>query len=224
MSPTRAGETQPNPNEFVLRSAERTFRLNADDEGVAFRWMTAFKAMQISAMADWTNSTLVEFGNMVGWPADFLLQFISSKGITGESLIQIKDIQEMVQMGYGGRSDTVWAFLHSLRTPEVFSWLERFSAFYQKNAQKRQLKNHEMMCLIRLGRGLELMNSIHGTNPASLESSHNVLSADIGHPPSQQPVLAPAPAPAPAPVPAAQQPYTYDYGDDNFDGPIADDV
>jgi hypothetical protein len=47
------------------------------------------------------------------------------------------------------RSDIVWGFMNSLRTPEVANWLERFSAFCQRNAAKRQLLNHEMLCLIR---------------------------------------------------------------------------
>ena len=60
--------------------------------------------------------------------------------------------------GYSGRSDTVWTLLNGLRTPAVHDWLNRFSAFCQKNAAERQLENAEMLCLIRLGKGLELMN------------------------------------------------------------------
>ena len=36
--------------EFVLRSAERTYKLAADDDGVATRWMIAYKAMQVGCL------------------------------------------------------------------------------------------------------------------------------------------------------------------------------
>lgn len=83
--------------------------------------------------------------------------------------------------GYTGRSDTIWTMLNSLRTPAVHDWLTRFSAFCQKSEQsfvlcvpcvgcvtslvlnppsadasERQLENAEMLCLIRLGKGLEV--------------------------------------------------------------------
>lgn len=74
------------------------------------------------------------------------------------------------------------------------------------DAAERQLENAEMLCLIRLGKGLEMMNSLTQTEEA---------------PP---PVMAPAPAPAYTPAPA---PYGgaagYDYDEDD-DGPVADDV
>jgi len=71
------------------------------------------------------------------------------------------------------------------------------------DAAERQLENAEMLCLIRLGKGLELMNSLDKPDEEDA-------------PPPPQQYYAPAPAPA----------VDYGYGgyDEDDDGPVADDV
>ena len=43
--------------EFVLRGADRTYRFKADDEGMAHRWITALRAVQVSC----------KLGNQIGF-------------------------------------------------------------------------------------------------------------------------------------------------------------
>jgi len=81
----------------------------------------------------------------------------------------------------------------------VHDWLNRFSAFCQKNAAERQLENAEMLCLIRLGKGLEMMNSLDKDDEDDM------------------------PPPPPAPAPAVDYGYGGGYDEDD-DGPVADDV
>lgn len=110
----------------------------------------------------------------------------------------------------------MWTLLNGLRTPAVHDWLNRFSAFCQKNAAERQLENAEMLCLIRLGKGLELMNLLDKPDD---EPGPMTPSA-----PAPAPYQAPAPAPqAYAPAPAPVENYDYGYDEDD-DGPVADDV
>jgi hypothetical protein len=108
----------------------------------------------------------------------------------------------------------VWTLLNGLRTPAVHDWLNRFSAFCQKNAAERQLENAEMLCLIRLGKGLELMNLLDKPDDETGPMT----------PTAQAPAPAPYQAPAPAPVPAPAYDYDYGYGDEDDGGPLADDV
>ena len=76
------------------------------------------------------------------------------------------------------------------------------------DASERQLENAEMLCLIRLGKGLEVMNSLDKPEEAMPRQPM---------PQQQQPRYTPPPvAMAPAPMPV------YNYEDD--DGPVADDV
>jgi len=168
------------PNEFALRSGDRTFKLSADDEGIANRWLTAWKAMQVSSLAEWTCADLCNFGNMCGFPEAFVA-WLRTKQMTGEQLSHVRDAASMMALGYTGRADTIWSFLNNLKMPEVHDWLRRFSDFCQKNAAKRQLANHEMNCLIRLGKGLAIMNEHMFPGQA-------------------------VPAPPPAPAPAAYAP------------------
>jgi len=44
-------EGSPSPLEFGLRGEERTYKFKADDEGMAGRWVTALRAVQISCMS-----------------------------------------------------------------------------------------------------------------------------------------------------------------------------
>ena len=69
----------------------------------------------------------------------------------------------------------------------------------QTDAAERQLENAEMLCLIRLGKGLEMMNSLDKPDEEDM--------------------------PPPPPVPAAVDYGSYGGGyDDDDDGPVADDV
>ena len=90
--------------------------------------------------------------------------------------------------GYSGRSDTVWTLLNGLRTPAVHDWLNRFSAFCQKNAAERQLENAEMLCLIRLGKGLELMNLLDKPEEVSAQPRPTQARCSL---PSSLPTAAP---------------------------------
>ena len=163
----------------------------------------------VAAIAEWTTKELIIFGRICGFPEE-CLSWLQAQGYDGQAFGRLKSPSHLASKGYSGRSETVWTLLNGLRTPAVHDWLIRFSAFCQKNAAERELENAEMLCLIRLGKGLELMNSLQQDDDA----------------------LAPAPAPAysapplrvhaPAPVPAPQ----YDHGgyDEDDHGIVADDV
>ena len=165
----------------------------------------------VAAIAEWTTKELIIFGRICGFPEE-CLSWLQAQGYDGQAFGRLKSPSHLASKGYSGRSDTVWTLLNGLRTPAVHDWLNRFSAFCQKNAAERQLENAEMLCLIRLGKGLELMNLLQQDDDAPAPAPAPTYSA-------------PAPqvyAPAPAPVPAPQ----YDYGgyDEDDDGPVADDV
>ena len=164
-----------------------------------------------AAIAEWTTRELITFGRICGFPEE-CLSWLQAQQYDGAQFGRLKSPSHLASKGYSGRSDTVWTLLNGLRTPAVHDWLNRFSAFCQKNAAERQLENAEMLCLIRLGKGLELMNLLNSKD----------------EPPPAKPAPAPAPAyraPAPVPVPAPA-PAQYDYGgyDEDDDGPVADDV
>jgi hypothetical protein len=170
-----------------------------------------------AAIAEWTTRELISFGRICGFPEE-CLSWLQAQGYDGQAFGRLKSPSHLASKGYSGRSDTVWTLLNGLRTPAVHDWLNRFSAFCQKNAAERQLENAEMLCLIRLGKGLELMNLLKQDDDAPAP-------APAPAPAFRAPAPAPqvyAPAPAPAPVPAPQ----YDYGgyDEDDDGPVADDV
>ena len=200
-------EPTPSNCEFILRGIDRTYRFKADDEGMADRWITALRAVQVSSMAEWSTRELISFGRMVGFPEE-ALSFLTRNSMDGNLFARLKTTQQLTAKGYTGRSDVIWTLLNNLRTPAAHDWLTRFSAFCQKNASERQLENAEMLCLIRLGKGLEVMNSLDKPEEAMPRQPM---------PQQQQPRYTPPPvAMAPAPMPV------YNYEDD--DGPVADDV
>lgn len=207
-------EGAASPLEFGLRGDERTYKFKADDEGMAGRWITALRAVQISSIAEWTNRELITFGRICGFPEE-CLSWLQAQNYDGQMFGRLKSPSHLASKGYSGRSDTVWTLLNGLRTPAVHDWLNRFSAFCQKNAAERQLENAEMLCLIRLGKGLELMNLLDKPDDADTAPAPAPAPAYTAPAPAPQ-VYAPAPAPAPA----------YDYGgyDEDDDGPVADDV
>lgn len=206
-------EGAASPLEFGLRGEDRTFKFKADDEGMAGRWVTALRAVQISSIAEWSCRELISFGRICQFPEE-ALSWLQANNYDGQKFGRLKNPAHLATKGYSGRSDTVWVLLNGLRTPAVHDWLNRFSAFCQKNAAERQLENAEMLCLIRLGKGLELMNSLDKPDEE-----------DAPPPPQFQ---APAPAPPPqqyyAPAPAPAVDYGYGGYDEDDDGPVADDV
>ena len=50
-------EPTPSNCEFILRGIDRTYRFKADDEGMAHRWITALRAVQVSC----------KLGNQIGF-------------------------------------------------------------------------------------------------------------------------------------------------------------
>jgi hypothetical protein len=168
----------------------------------------------LTAIAEWTNRELITFGRICGFPEE-CLSWLQAQNYDGQMFGRLKSPSHLASKGYSGRSDTVWTLLNGLRTPAVHDWLNRFSAFCQKNAAERQLENAEMLCLIRLGKGLELMNLLDKPDDADTAPAPAPAPAYTAPAPAPQ-VYAPAPAPAPA----------YDYGgyDEDDDGPVADDV
>jgi hypothetical protein len=226
-------EPTPSNCEFVLRGADRTYRFKADDEGMAHRWITALRAVQISSMAEWSTREMVSFGRMVGFPEEFL-KFLMANNMDGNGFARLKTSAQLAEKRYLGRTDTIWTLLNNLRTPDVHDWLARFSAFCQKNASERPLENAEMLCLIRLGKGLEVMNSLD--KPEETTAKPPAASPRQLPPQQRQPQYTPAPvtmAPAPyAPYSPVPDPHSYEatvssYGGDPYeddDGPVADDV
>jgi hypothetical protein len=223
-------EPTPSNCEFVLRGADRTYRFKADDEGILHRWITALRAVQISSMAEWSTREMVSFGRMVGFSEEFL-KFLMASNMDGNKFARLKTSAQLVEKRYLGRTDTIWTLLNNLRTPDVHDWLTRFSAFCQQNASERPLENAEMRCLIRLGKGLDAMNSLD--KPEETTPPVSPLASPRQPPPlqQQQPQYIPAPvamAPAPyalhRPVP---DPHSYEatmFQSSDFPGPVADDV
>jgi len=150
------------------------------------------------AIAEWSNRELIYFGRICNFPEE-ALSWLQAKNYDGQKFGRLKDPHHLASKGYTGRSDTIWTLLNGLRTPAVHDWLNRFSAFCQKNAAERQLENAEMLCLIRLGKGLEMMNSLDKDDEDDM------------------------PPPPPAPAPAVDYGYGGGYDEDD-DGPVADDV
>ena len=118
--------------DFVLRGADRTYKFKADDEGMAHRWITALRAVQISSMAEWSTREMASFGQMVGFPKEFL-NFLMANNMDGNGFARLKTSAQLAEKRYFGRTDTIWSLLNNLRTPDVHDWLTRFSAFCQKS-------------------------------------------------------------------------------------------
>jgi len=155
-----AVEPVPDENaQFRLRGWDRMYKFKADDEGMCGRWITALRAVQISAMAEWTVTGMAQYGRLMNFP-DEANEWMAKNSIDGNKFGRLKDVPDLATKGYTGRSDQIWSALNNLRQPSVHDWLTRFSAFCQRNATERQLENAEMLCLIRLGKGLEIMNSL----------------------------------------------------------------
>jgi hypothetical protein len=208
-------EATPSNCEFVLRGADRTYRFKADDEGMAHRWITALRAVQVSSMAEWSARELIAFGRMVGFPGEALL-FFHEKNIDGNLFARLKSPSHLTAKGYTGRSDTIWMMLNNLMTPAVHDWLARFSAFCKNNASERQLENAEMLCLIRLGKGLEVMNS---------RNTPEETTPIQPPPPQQQPQYEWMISPQDTPERVAMAPAsTTVYIDEDDDGLVPDDV
>ena len=75
--------------DFVLRGADRTYKFKADDEGMAHRWITALRAVQISSMAEWSTRELISFGRMVGFPEE-ALTFLLKNNMDGNLFARLK--------------------------------------------------------------------------------------------------------------------------------------
>ena len=110
-----------------LRGEERTYKFKADDEGMAGRWITALRAVQISckphhsqlslsaptcsppasgmstAIAEWTNRELIGFGRICGFPEEFL-SWLQAQNYDGQQFGRLKSPSHLAVRHYAFRA------------------------------------------------------------------------------------------------------------------------
>lgn len=151
-------KADPTTPQFRLRGKDRIYNFKAENKPIAERWLVAVRATQLAAMAEYNSKQLATFLSLLGLNKA-VGKTLEDKGIAGSVLGKcksIEDVKNLIPNITEEDADKIWDYVSNLKNPTVRSWLERFSAFCQRNAAIRSLTPPELQCLVKLTKGLEI--------------------------------------------------------------------
>ena len=148
--------------QFRLRESRRIYNFKADDSGVATRWVTALRTVQLAGMAsNWDTEQLLGYLELATFP-ESIQGWVRTKEMKGFDFAMLRDNEHLTSLGYPDAAprDQVWELLTDVRRPEVHDWLTRYSAFVAKNKQVRALEEAELKCFARMEKAMQVTTMV----------------------------------------------------------------